>query len=58
MERPVTVNEFQMERPVTVNDCLPKTRSVPGTTYFPADAERREELPSLLCFFIRYYILK
>jgi len=32
-----------MERPATVNDRRPKTRRVPGTTYFPSDAERREE---------------
>ena len=34
-----------MEGPATVNDRWPETRCVPGTTYFPADAERREELP-------------
>jgi len=26
-------------------DRRPKTRHVPGTTYFPSDAERREERP-------------
>ena len=30
---------------MTVNDCRPKTRRVPGTTYFPSDAEWREERP-------------
>jgi len=34
-----------MEGPATVNDRGPKTRHMPGTTYFPADAERREEQP-------------
>jgi len=28
---------------MTVNDLWPKTRRVPGTTYFPADAERKEQ---------------
>jgi len=37
--------EFQMEGPTTVNNRRPKTRRVPGTTYFPSDAERREERP-------------
>ena len=32
-----------MEGPVTVNDRRLKTRHVPGTTYFPSYAERREE---------------
>ena len=34
-----------MEGPATVNERRPKTRRVPGTTYFPADADRREERP-------------
>jgi len=32
-----------MDWPATVNDRRPKTRCMPGTTYFPSDAERREE---------------
>jgi len=34
-----------MEGPATVNDRRPKTKHVPGTTYFPTDAERGEEQP-------------
>ena len=34
-----------MEGPATVKERRPKTRRVPGTTYFPAVADRREERP-------------
>ena len=37
--------EFQMKGPATVNYHCPEIRRVPGTTYFPADAERIEERP-------------
>lgn len=32
--------EFQMDRPAAVNECQPKTKYLPWTTYFLADADR------------------
>jgi hypothetical protein len=34
-----------MEGPVNVSERRPKIRRVPEATYFPADADRREERP-------------